>query len=51
MAGPTDYRLAYQRPGPLGTLSRYGGALGCYESHFVWYETGYRESRRALNLL
>ena len=37
--------------GLRGKLSHYGRALRCYESRFIWYETGYRESRRAPNLL
>ena len=37
--------------GLRGKLSHYGGALRCYECHFEWHEAGYRESRRALNLL
>ena len=37
--------------GLRGKLSHYGGALRCSEIRLIWYETGYRESRRAPNLL
>jgi len=32
LAGPTAYRLAYQRPGPLGTLARVEQKLGDTET-------------------